>query len=50
MVPPRLSEPGVGLEIEILGKMYPATVIADSPFDPSNERLRDVENANGQNG
>jgi len=47
MVPPRLSEPGTRLEIEILGKLYPATVIADSPFDPKNERLRDVNAANG---
>ena len=47
MVPPELSATGTGLEIEILGKLYPATVIADSPFDPKNERLRDVNDANG---
>ena len=34
------------LEIEILGKTYAATVVADSPFDPKNERLRDVNGAN----
>ena len=47
MVEPRLAEPGTRLDIEILGKLYPATVIADSPFDPKNERLRDVSGANG---
>ncbi|TNE33995.1 MAG: FAD-dependent oxidoreductase [Alphaproteobacteria bacterium] len=31
---------GTRLEIEILGKRYPATVIEESPFDPENERLR----------
>ncbi|MDA0680697.1 MAG: FAD-dependent oxidoreductase [Proteobacteria bacterium] len=47
MVPPELAEPGTALEIEILGRNYPATVIPDSPFDPKNERLRDVNEANG---
>ena len=47
MVPRELSETGTRLDIEILGKLYPATVIADSPFDPKNERLRDVNGANG---
>jgi dimethylglycine dehydrogenase len=46
MVPPQLAEPGTALNIEILGRNYPATVIADSPFDPGNERLRDVNDAN----
>ncbi|MDH3533004.1 MAG: FAD-dependent oxidoreductase [Gammaproteobacteria bacterium] len=46
MIRPELAEPGARLEIEILGKNYPATVIADSPFDPNNERLRDVNGAN----
>jgi len=35
-----LSEIGTELEIEILGVMYKATVIEESPFDPQNERLR----------
>ncbi len=48
MVKPGLAEPGSQLEIEILGKTYAATVIPDSPFDPKNERLRDVNGANGQ--
>jgi len=46
MVPPVLSGPGTPLEIDILGKLHPAVVIADSPFDPANERLRDVNGAN----
>jgi len=46
MVKPALADPGTRLEIEILGKRYPATVVADSPFDPDNERLRDVNGAN----
>ena len=46
MVRPGLAEAGAQLEIEILGKTYPATVIPDSPFDPKNERLRDVSGAN----
>lgn len=46
MVPPDHAAPGTALEIEILGDRYAASVIADSPFDPSNKRLRDVEDAN----
>ena len=46
MVKPGFAEPGSQLEIEILGKTYKATVIPDSPFDPKNERLRDVNGAN----
>jgi len=41
MVPPALAESGLNLEIEILGRRHPATVIPDSPFDPGNARLRD---------
>lgn len=40
MVRPDLAAPGTALEIAILGNRYAATVIADSPFDPENERLR----------
>jgi dimethylglycine dehydrogenase len=40
MVRPDLAEHGQKLEISILGKRYPATVVEESPFDPSNERLR----------
>ena len=46
MVKPEFAEEGAQLEIEILGKTYKATVIPDSPFDPKNERLRDVNGAN----
>jgi dimethylglycine dehydrogenase len=48
MVKPELTEPGSELGIDILGKTYKATVIPDSPFDPKNERLRDVNGANDQ--
>jgi dimethylglycine dehydrogenase len=46
MVKPEAAEPGTQIEIEILGKNYPATVVPESPFDPKNERLRDVAGAN----
>ncbi len=46
MVRPELAAPGTRIDIEILGKNYAATVIPDSPFDPKNERLRDVNGAN----
>ena len=46
MVRPELSKPGTKLEIDILGKTYDAVVIPDSPFDPKNERLKDVNGAN----
>ncbi|MEX2495437.1 MAG: FAD-dependent oxidoreductase [Woeseia sp.] len=40
MLRPDLAEPGTEVQIEILGKRYPATVLADSPYDPENNRLR----------
>ena len=46
MVRPEYSAPGTKLEIDILGKTFDAVVIPDSPFDPKNERLRDVNGAN----
>jgi dimethylglycine dehydrogenase len=46
MVRPDLAQAGSEVSIEILGKDYRAVVIADSPFDPKNERLRDVNGAN----
>jgi dimethylglycine dehydrogenase len=46
MVRPDLAEPGTTMEIEILGRNYPATVTVESPFDPKQERLRDVNGAN----
>ena len=42
MLPPELATPGAGVEVEILGRRFAATVIPDSPFDPANRRLRDV--------
>jgi dimethylglycine dehydrogenase len=46
MLRPDLAKPGSEVSIEILGKDYKAVVIADSPYDPKNERLRDVNGAN----
>jgi dimethylglycine dehydrogenase len=40
MVRPDLAALGTGLEIKILGRPHPATVIAESPFDPRNVALR----------
>ena len=40
MLAPELVVPGTELEITILGVNHSATVIADSPFDPDNARLR----------
>jgi dimethylglycine dehydrogenase len=40
MVRPEHAEPGTRLEIKILGKLHPATVVAESPFDPANHALR----------
>jgi len=46
MVRPQFAEAGTTLDIEILGKTCEAIVVPDSPFDPKNERLRDVNGAN----
>jgi dimethylglycine dehydrogenase len=40
MVPPALADMGARFEISILGTNHAVTIIADSPFDPDNERLR----------
>ena len=40
MVPPALAVMGAKFDIAILGTRYGATIIADSPFDPANDRLR----------
>ena len=40
MLPPELAVEGAEVEIEILGKLHPATVIIESPYDPENEKLR----------
>ena len=46
MVKPKYAVLGSEFSIDILGENYPAKVIADSPFDGKNERLRDVNSAN----
>jgi dimethylglycine dehydrogenase len=46
MVRPEFSEIGTQMEIEILGKQFAAEIIPESPFDPNNERLRNVNAAN----
>ena len=40
MIDPEHNKIGLDVQIDILGKMYNATVIKESPFDPKNERLR----------
>lgn len=40
MVRPELGEVGSELEVQILGDRYPATIVAESPFDAENVRLR----------
>ncbi len=40
MVRPEHASPGNEIEIRILGKMFKATVIAESPYDPDNNALR----------
>lgn len=40
MVHPELGDIGQELDVPILGRMHRARVIAESPFDPRNDRLR----------
>jgi glycine cleavage system aminomethyltransferase T len=40
LVEPIYAEAGSSLKIEILGEMYKASVIKESPFDPDNACLR----------
>ena len=40
MVSPELAAEGSELEVQILGELYKATVIAESPYDPENSALR----------
>ena len=46
MVKPDYARPGTALEVDILNRNYRAIVIPDSPFDPANERLLDINDAN----
>jgi dimethylglycine dehydrogenase len=39
-VVPQYSALGTALQIEILGKRHPATVVHESPYDPENVQLR----------
>ena len=41
MVPPALATVGTDLEIDVLGRRHPATVVVESPYDPENKKLRD---------
>jgi dimethylglycine dehydrogenase len=40
MVRPDLGEIGQELSVQILGRPHRATVVAESPYDPENKRLR----------
>jgi len=40
MVKPELATTGQKLQIDILGKMYDATILDESPYDPENKLLR----------
>jgi len=40
MVRPDLAEVGMKLEIDILEHRLSATVVEESPYDPTNEKLR----------
>ena len=46
MVRPQYAAVGTEMEIDILNRNYRAVVIPDSPFDPGNERLLDINDAN----
>ena len=46
MVKPEYAVTGTEMEIDILNRNYRAVVIPESPFDPDNERLRDINDAN----
>jgi dimethylglycine dehydrogenase len=40
MVRPDLGEVGTELTLTILGKDFSASVIVESPYDPSNDKLK----------
>ena len=40
MLRPDTAAEGTRLRVKIFGKLFDATVVAESPFDPGNERLR----------
>lgn len=39
-VRPDFAEDGRELSVKMLNQHYPARVVAESPYDPANERLR----------
>ena len=39
-VPPALAAPGTRLQCRIMGALWDAEVVEDSPYDPANARLR----------
>ncbi|MGZ9811810.1 GcvT family protein [Pseudoroseicyclus sp. H15] len=39
-VPPALAEVGTKLQVRMMGELYDAEVAEDSPYDPSNARIR----------
>jgi dimethylglycine dehydrogenase len=39
-IPPELAKPGTELQVEVLGKKLPATVVAMPLYDPKNERMK----------
>ena len=39
-VAPALAEPGTKLQVRMMRELWPAEVVADSPYDPANERIR----------
>ena len=43
---PEYAVTGTEMEIDILNRNYRAVVIPESPFDPGNERLLDINDAN----
>ena len=40
MVKPNLANVGEKLKVDILGKMYEATILDESPYDAENKLLR----------
>ena len=40
MIKPDLANVGQKLKIDILGKLYNATIIEESPYDPENKLLK----------
>ena len=44
-VRPELAAPGTRLKVRLLGGLWDAEIVPESPYDPRQERLRDVEPA-----